>query len=35
MRDKLLDPTGASERGVDTTLAPRPHSLRGLTAGAR
>ena len=22
-REKLLDPTGASERGVDTTLAPR------------
>ena len=32
-REKLLDPTGASERGVDTTLAPRLHSLRGLTAG--
>jgi hypothetical protein len=23
MREKLLDPTGASERGVDTTLGPR------------
>ena len=33
MREKLLDPTGASERGVDTTLAPRLRSLRGLTAG--
>jgi hypothetical protein len=32
MREKLLDPTGASERGVDTTLAPRLRSLRGLTA---
>jgi hypothetical protein len=33
MREKLLDPTGASERAVDTTLAPRLRSLRGLTAG--
>ena len=33
MREKLLDPTGASEREVDTTLAPRLRSLRGLTAG--
>ena len=33
MREKLLDPTGASERDVDTTLAPRLRSLRGLTAG--
>jgi hypothetical protein len=33
MREKLLDPTGASERGVDTTLAPRLRSLHGLTAG--
>ena len=33
MREKLLDPTGASERGVDTTLAPRLRSLRRLTAG--
>jgi len=32
MREKLLDPTGASERGVDTTLAPRLRRLRGLTA---
>ena len=33
MREKLLDPTGTSERAVDTTLAPRLRSLRGLTAG--
>ena len=33
MREKLLDPTGASERAVDTTLAPRPRELRGLTVG--
>ena len=33
MREKLLDPTGASERAANTTLAPRPRSLRGLTAG--
>ena len=33
MREKLLDPTGASERAVDTTLAPRLRSLRGLRAG--
>jgi hypothetical protein len=33
MQEKLLDPTGASERGVDTTLAPRLGSLHGLTAG--
>ncbi len=33
MREKLLDPTGASERGVDTMLAPRLRSLHGLTAG--
>jgi hypothetical protein len=33
MREKLLDPTGASERAVDTTLAPRLRSLRGLTLG--
>lgn len=33
MREELLDPTGASERAVDTTLAPRLRSLRGLTAG--
>ena len=33
MASKLLDPTGANERAVDTTLTPRPGSLRGLTAG--
>jgi hypothetical protein len=33
MREPLLDPTGACERDVNTTLAPRPGSLRGLTAG--
>ena len=31
--EKLLDPTGDSERATDTTLAPRLRSLRGLTAG--
>ena len=33
MAEKLLDPTGASERAQDTTLAPRLRSLRGLRAG--
>jgi len=33
MREKLLDPTGASERAVDTMLAPRPRELRGLIVG--
>jgi hypothetical protein len=33
IREKLLDPTGDSERTVDTTLSPRPGSLRGLTVG--
>jgi hypothetical protein len=32
-RERLLDPTGDSERATDTTLAPRPRSLRGLTVG--
>ncbi len=31
--ERLLDPTGGSGRAADTTLAPRPRSLRGLTAG--
>ena len=31
--EKLLDPTGDSERAADTTLAPRLRSLRGLTVG--
>jgi hypothetical protein len=30
-REKILDPTGDSERATDTTLAPRPRSLEGLT----
>ena len=33
MAEKLLDPTGASERTVDTTLAPRLRKLTGLTVG--
>ena len=32
-REKLLDPTGDNDRAADTTLAPRLHSLRGLTVG--
>jgi hypothetical protein len=32
-REKLLDPTGMSDRAADTTLAPRPASLRGLRLG--
>ena len=32
-REKLLDPTGFDERSADTTLAPRPTSLRGLGLG--
>lgn len=32
-REKLLDPTGFDERSADTTLAPRPASLRGLRLG--
>jgi hypothetical protein len=32
-REKILDPTGGSERSTDTTLAPRPRSLEGLTVG--
>jgi hypothetical protein len=31
--EKLLDPTGDSDRAADTTLAPRLGSLRGLTVG--
>lgn len=31
--ERLLDPTGDDERGTDVTLAPRPHSLEGLTVG--
>ena len=33
MREPLLDPTGDSERDTNTTLAPRPQSLKGLTIG--
>jgi hypothetical protein len=33
MREHLLDPTGASDQAVDTTLTPRLRSLHGLTAG--
>jgi hypothetical protein len=32
-REKLLDPTGLSERAADTTLAPRPAKLAGLRVG--
>ena len=33
-RERLLDPTGDSERVANTALAqPRPQSLRGLTLG--
>jgi hypothetical protein len=32
-RERLLDPTGLDERPADTTLAPRPASLLGLTVG--
>lgn len=31
--EKLLDPTGADERPADSSLAPRPAGLRGLTVG--
>jgi hypothetical protein len=33
MRERLLDPTGDSERATNTTLAARPQSLKGLTVG--
>jgi hypothetical protein len=33
MREPLLDPTGDSGRDTNTTLAPRPQSLKGLTVG--
>ena len=32
-RERLLDPTGDSDRTADTTLSPRLRSVRGLTAG--
>jgi hypothetical protein len=33
VREPLLDPTGVLGRDINTTLAPRPGTLRGLTAG--
>lgn len=33
VRETLLDPSGFDERAADSTLAPRPASLRGLTLG--
>ena len=33
MREPLLDPTGDSGRDTNTSLAPRPQSLEGLTVG--
>jgi hypothetical protein len=33
MREPLLDPTGDSGRDTNTTLAPRPQSLKGLIVG--
>jgi hypothetical protein len=32
-REPLLDPTGESDRAVDTSLTPRLRSLRGLRVG--
>ena len=32
-RERLLDPTGDSDRTADTTLPPRLRSVRGLTVG--
>ena len=32
-REKLLDPTGDTDRATDTTLASRLRSVRGLTVG--
>jgi hypothetical protein len=32
-RERLLDPTGFDAHAADTTLAPRPAGLRGLTVG--
>lgn len=31
--EPLLDPTGATERDSDSTLSPRPVTLKGLTVG--
>lgn len=33
MREPLLDPTGGGDRGTNTSLSPRPQSLKGLTVG--
>ena len=33
MREPLLDPTGGVDRGTNTSLSPRPQSLKGLTVG--
>ena len=33
MREPLLDPTGDSGRATNTSLAPRPQSLQGMTVG--
>jgi hypothetical protein len=33
VREPLLDPTGASDQATNTSLAPRPTSLKGLTVG--
>lgn len=33
VQELLLDPTGMDERDADSTLSPRPASLRGLTIG--
>lgn len=33
VRESLLDPTGAATRTADSTLAPRPADLRGVTVG--
>jgi hypothetical protein len=32
-RERLLDPTGDSDRTADSTLSPRLRSVRGLTVG--
>ncbi|HEV7956433.1 MAG TPA: UGSC family (seleno)protein, partial [Marisediminicola sp.] len=33
IHELLLDPTGVNEEQVDSTLSPRPVSLKGLTVG--
>jgi hypothetical protein len=33
MPEPLLDPTGDSDRSTNTTLAPRPQTLKGLIVG--